>query len=1492
VTAPGHAADWLPAARRSIAAREYEASPAAGGLQAPNRAHSLRTWFEPTGIRVHDRSAAGAPRLAELRMAGFGRSGAPLAALAPGAVSSAGTRVEIRRPGLVEWYVNGPAGLEQGFTLEARPPGEGALQLELHVAHAKAKQRGDSVVLASHAGRRLDYGHLAVRDAMGSALPARLETPAESRVRITVEDAGAAYPIVIDPLLTAASDTVLRSSQGGATFGHVVAGAGDVNGDGFADVVVGDPFYDSGELDEGAAFVFLGGAGGIADGDPASAATRLQSDQQDSRFGWSVAGAGDVNGDGFADVVVGAPQFVADVVDDEGAAFVFLGSAAGVADGTPATAAAQLESDQEDSFFGGSVDGAGDVDGDGFADVVVGANAYASGEDGEGAVFVFRGSAAGIADGSPASAFAQLERDEPDAFLGSSVAGAGDVDGDGLGDVIAGAPGYEGEGRAFVFVDLATGVPANVAFVGNGSPGDQYGASVDGAGDVDGDGYADVVVGSPAAGGGAGEAWVFYGPDLANSSDSDRIQISSDQATAMLGTSVAGAGDVNGDGLADVIVGAPRYDSDGDGEKQGSAFVFLGRTSQHRDREETPADATAQVADDAEDSWLGFSVAGAGDVDGDGFADVMVGAFSYVFSSGASPEGAAFVYRGGGLGVLDGGPETAGVRLAGDTADASFAQTAAAAGDVDGDGFGDVMIGAPDFDTGQGIGAVFVFHGDVSIGNLVPSQAATRLEADDPGVGSFGYSLASAGDVNGDGYGDVIVGAPYGGGSEGLAFVFHGSPAGIPGGGATATAAARIAGDQADSHLGESVAGAGDVNGDGFADVAVGARRYDAGEDNEGLALVYLGGAAGIGEGDPSTADTRLEGNQESAFFGASVASAGDVNGDGFADVVVAANRYDAGQPLEGAAFVFHGGAGGIADGGPSTAATRFETDVMASGLDVASGAGDVNGDGFGDVIVASPARAVIFLGEAGGIPNSGFAAAATELLPSPPYTVGGREVAGAGDLNGDGFADVIVGVPDDRTGEREGAAFVFLGSALGIPDGGQAESAALLTVEVPGTGAVPRFGDAVAGVGDLNGDGFADLIVGAPGYDVALEDEGAAFLFYGNRGEVGREVRARQRRGDGSNLPVQPWGGSSATGFLVASSASHPEGSGRVRLEVEACPPSAPFGAPACTGALGGSFVAVGGATPEVGLVASLAGLDPETLYRWRARVLHAPATGPLPASPAHGPWRRVGAQVVEADLRTGSDPVVPICGDGNVDAGEECDDGNTASGDGCDASCVDEPGGICGDGTVDAGEECDDGNLAGGDGCDAQCRTESACPAAPAPGCIAAAKASLSVDERKGGKEKLAAKLSGFDAATAQADFGDPVAGDARYDLCVYDAEGALAAGLAVDRAGARCGAKQKPCWKAVKAKGWRYKDPDASADGVRSFAASTGSVGKGKLDLKAGNAARKGKLAFETGVTARLEGDASATLQLHARGAECFSAALGVKKAEAALFKARTP
>jgi hypothetical protein len=299
--------------------------------------------------------------------------------------------------------------------------------------------------------------------------------------------------------------------------------------------------------------------------------------------------------------------------------------------------------------------------------------------------------------------------------------------------------------------------------------------------------------------------------------------------------------------------------------------------------------------------------------------------------------------------------------------------------------------------------------------------------------------------------------------------------------------------------------------------------------------------------------------------------SAGDVNGDGYSDVIVGAPRYDAGQTDEGAAFVFLGSPSGIADGNPASAATQLESNQPDAGL--------------------------------------------------------GKSVGGLGDVNGDGYADVVAGayLYDAGLGLHHGIALVFLGSASGIADGNPATSAAQLESDTEDA----ELGKYVAGAGDVNGDGYADLIAGAPYYNLG---EGAAFVFFGNGS--GRPVLARQRRADGSATPVQPWG-LAQSGIRAELRASHPQGAGRVKAQLQACPPSVPFGHASCASELTPIWVAVNGATPDVAISHTFAGLTSHTLYRWRARVLQAPATGAIPANPAHGPWRRLGAQSVEGDIR-----------------------------------------------------------------------------------------------------------------------------------------------------------------------------------------------------------------------------------------------------------------
>ena len=186
-----------------------------------------------------------------------------------------------------------------------------------------------------------------------------------------------------------------RVGPGGRASGLSVAGAGDVNGDGYADVIVG-AHYDAGERDEGAAFVFLGSASGIAAGTrhrgcPARVGPA-------ARLGRSVAGAGDVNGDGYADVIVGALYDAGET--NEGAAFVFHGSASGIADGDPVRRRRPARVGPG-TRLGASVAGAGDVNGDGYADVIVGA-LLRRGPDRRGRGLRVPGQRLGDRDGNPA----------------------------------------------------------------------------------------------------------------------------------------------------------------------------------------------------------------------------------------------------------------------------------------------------------------------------------------------------------------------------------------------------------------------------------------------------------------------------------------------------------------------------------------------------------------------------------------------------------------------------------------------------------------------------------------------------------------------------------------------------------------------------------------------------------------------------------------------------------------------------------------------------------------------------------------------------------------------------------------------------------------------------------------------------------------------------------------------------------------------------------
>jgi len=396
------------------------------------------------------------------------------------------------------------------------------------------------------------------------------------------------------------------------------------------------------------------------------------------------------------------------------------------------------------------------------------------------------------------------------------------------------------------------------------------------------------------------------------------------------------------------------------------------------------------VAGEADSDELGYSVAGAGDVNRDGVPDFIVGAYRHDF---AGPDaGRAYVFSG-----QDG---TNIYTFDGVSAGDLFGYSVAGAGDVDNDGWDDIVIGAYRNDAaGVDAGRAYVLSGQTGL----VIWTLTGLTAGD----FFGHAVAGAGDVNGDNFDDVIVGvyaSDAGGSATGQATVFSGQT-----GLALYTLNGEVVGDQ----FGWSVAGAGDVNNDGFTDVIVGADRNDAGGADAGRAYVY--------SGPTGTILHTLTGLAPGEQFGHDVAGARRVNADLFDDLIVGAFSNDAVINNAGRAYVFSGATGALLH----TFTGESGGDFL--GISVA-GAGDVDLDGRDDLLVgahsnnaggSSAGRVYVFSGLSGAGLYTITAQAAEDQL--------GVSVDGIGDVNGDGAPDIVLGAyRNDLGGFDAGAAYVY----------------------------------------------------------------------------------------------------------------------------------------------------------------------------------------------------------------------------------------------------------------------------------------------------------------------------------------------------------------------------------------------------------------------------------------------------------------------------------
>lgn len=912
-----------------------------------------------------------------------------------------------------------------------------------------------------------------------------------------------------EPAWTYRVNSAFISSSTGEVDGGSVSSAGDINGDGYSDIIIGNARHGK---NHGAVYIFTGSSSGLSE-EPVWTA---YGDDKVQQLGYDVACVGDIDGDQKSDIVIGEPL--------EGRVHVWYGKDITTSGNVYNSTHSSWSYSTTGTSLGKSVSSAGDFNGDGHSDFIVG-------DPGNGKAYLFiYDKANSTLPSQPTwtsdwTAGSGGTTAPSGTTFGGQVAGIGDVNGDGFSDIAisdVNATSSTIGGKVYVWLGNSNvaSMPAypNDANWSTGNGANQadcdFGLRISGIGDHNGDGFADMAVSAPrylqTGSGRVGLVKIYHGTSNSSTILDEFNDVNDDFKGSLLsegfGFAVSSLGDVNGDGLSDFGITSKKKPNE-DFEPNGRVNHFLGQTNL---LSETPSDRFTMS--DLES--FGYIAQTAGDVNGDGFDDLLVTApiDPHAYSGSNTASGVAYVFKGRADGKFN---STYSWSCYSSNQNDAYIGFSATSGDVNGDGFSDIIIGAPNLEgcrAANNDGVVAIFYGSVNdiirtSGAVVNRElvwvssgsslwrASGNLPAMSGGREGYGHHLSTT-DLNGDGYMDIIgtASAVDEGNNSYVSKVF------IYYGGTSLAANDKCARGQFKSAQASVTAdivitrpmsswihavNAGDLNGDGYGDLAI---SYQDVANQPPVVEVFYGQCNGFCLGDLANSSCQKyvigtsdlpnwKSNITATYdtkFGFDIVALNDANGDGYGDLAIGAPLYTNGTGL-GAVFVLQGSTNGLPGNNDGTINDLLSTSIspnictITSNIDNSFGfsicAGDFNGSGYTDLAVSSK-----------------FWKDASDDYSYQLYAFS-AEGNGAGFNSGlvlnESNADWTYDIP--ASDNYISSLSAFGSTAVGFGEEGRV---------------------VVGSAGDYNGDGYADLVVGVPfakDLDATTTEQPEILLFTGN---------------------------------------------------------------------------------------------------------------------------------------------------------------------------------------------------------------------------------------------------------------------------------------------------------------------------------------------------------------------------------------------------------